>query len=656
MHMNEPQKRFLILGEVFTDVHLDFSDSLLRLGGIFHSARAFSSINCDYALAAIAPKYLYKNVEKYGDQLNSQQTVMVGEINGSPNVMNIQESAENGDQGYNDILWGEAEVTFNHQKLSKIIREYDPTDLLIYPGKYNIDYILPELENFNGNLHIDVQYGVEAFEKMIKLDFKFSTVILSTTSTLFEQNHFSLTNLVSSSLGANTNSFLLKENRGGSTYYDTTTQIRHEGPAFKTETVHSVGVGDCFNSVFLSQQNNRTKHSALKVSSYIAMIYASTFDFEEFTNLISSIDFNEIDSFPAKRLSWEERERHHIYIAGPDFPDVDTRLIKGVYDNLKFHNFSPHRPVVENGIITGSEAEEQQQQAYQKDIVLLEKSSVLIAVILNDDPGTYVEIGYMAKSGKPVIIFDPYKQVRNLFLKKSADYIVHSMNELIDTVFYVLGRNDCETIEEYDALLLASGGLDSTVLAYQLLSEGKKVMPVFLKYGQHFADTEFNTLVDVLPPKLLPNVKVINIEDIFSNSESRMINEPNLWLDEVNSDDLYLPYRNLLFLSIASSVAQTLGIEEVYSGFINSNHAKEIDCSKKFFDELSGMLAEYGNVQIEMPFRELSKADVINLGIDLGVPVAQTYSCQANSTTPCGVCPNCVDRLAGFESFQKTNI
>ncbi|AXN41032.1 7-cyano-7-deazaguanine synthase [Peribacillus butanolivorans] len=656
MHTNEPQKRFLIIGEVFTDVHLDISESPLRLGGIFHSARAFSAINCDYALAAIAPKYLFKVIGKFGNELNAQQTVFVGEINGAPNVMNIQESAENGNQGYNDILRGEAEVTVNHQQLNQIIEEYNPTDILIYPGKYSIEDMFPELRNFNGNLHIDVQYGIDSLERMISHNLKFSTIILSTSSTLFEQNYFSVTNLVSSSLVANANSFLLKENRGGSTYYNTTNQTWNEAPAFKTETVHSVGVGDCFNAVFLSLQSQRTNGSALKIASYIAMIYASTFVFEEFKDLISNLDFNDIDNLPAKRLSWGEREKHHIYIAGPDFPDVDTRLIKEVHDNLKYHNFIPHRPVIENGIITGSETEEQQQEAYQKDIALLEKSSVLIAVILNDDPGTYVEIGYMAKSGKPVIVFDPYKQVRNLFLKKSADYIVHSMNEVIDTVYDVLGRKDFEAIEEYDALLLASGGLDSTVLAYKLLAEGKKVMPVFLRYGQHFADTEFNTLLDVLPPKLLSHVKVINIEDIFKNSESRMIKEPNLWLDEVSADDLYLPYRNLLFLSIASSVAQTMGIGEVYSAFINSNHAKEIDCSKEFFDKLSGMLSEYGTVQIEMPFRDFSKADVIKRGIDLNVPVAKTYSCQANSTTPCGVCPNCVDRLAGFESFQETNI
>ena len=651
MQKNETHNRFLIIGEVYTDVHLDIFESPLRLGGIFHSARAFSAINCNYAIAAIAPRFLNKSIEEYGQLLNAQKAVIVGEIDGAPNVITIQDSPENGNQGYNEILRDQSEITINQQKLNQIIKEYNPTDILIYPGKYNIEDILPALENFVGYLHIDVQYGVESLERMISLGLNFHTIILSTSSTLFKENDFSVINLVNSPLIVNAKSLLLKENRGGSTYYDITTRIWYEAPAFKTETVHSVGVGDCFNAVFLSQKRQSKQEPALKIASYIAMLYASTLSFDTFKDLISNLDFNDVKNLPAKRLSWGERQKHHIYIAGPDFPDVDTRLIEELYDNLKYHNFAPHRPVLENGIITGCETEEKQHEAYQKDIALLEKSSLLIAVILNDDPGTYVEIGYMAKSGKPVIIFDPYKQVRNLFLKKSSDYIAHSMSEIVDIVFDLLGRQDSEAFEKYDALLLASGGLDSTVLAHKLLLEGKKVMPVFLRYGQHFTETEFNTLLDVLPPKLIPNIKVINIEDIYQHSQSRMIKEPDLWVDYVTADDLYLPYRNLLFLSIASSIAQTLGIQKVYSAFINSNHAKEIDCSKEFFDELSGMLSDYGSVKIEMPFRDYSKADVIKLGISLDVPLAQTYSCQANSTTPCGVCPNCVDRLDGFESL-----
>lgn len=656
---NGSTKKFLIIGEVFTDLHLDTRDSLLRLGGIFHSARVFNSINGNYALAAIAPTYLYGNIDEFGNRLGADQTFIVGEIDGCPNLITIKDSKESGDQGYNDVLRNQCKVTVDQEKLRRVIEIYNPTDIILYPGKYSINDITQLLKVFKGKIHIDIQYDGKGVRSFIEEGINIETIILSTSSSLFRENNSSVIDLVKSPLFSNTNSLLLKENRGGSRFYNFTNAVWYEAPAFKTDTVHSVGVGDCFNTVFLSLNRQRNINSALKIASYISMIYASTMDFVTFKDLISGLVYDEIDKLQGNRISWEERAKHHIYIAGPDFPDVDTSFIKELYDDLKYHNFIPHRPVKENGLISGVEPEDQQIKAYQKDISLLEKSSVLIAVILNDDPGTYVEIGWMSKSGKPVIIFDPFKQVRNLFLKKSADYITHSINEVIDLVYEVLGRKEHGFSEYYDSLLLASGGLDSTVLAYKLLSEGKKVLPVFLKYGQHFADTEYNTLLDVLPPSLLPHVKVINIEDIYKHSHSRMIKEPNLWLDEVKADDLYLPYRNLLFLSIASSLAQTLGAKEVYSAFINSNHAKEIDCSKEFFDKLSEILTEYGSIDIKMPFRDLSKADVIELGISLDVPIVKTYSCQASSKTPCGVCPNCVDRIDGFkavsQSYSKDN-
>lgn len=198
---------------------------------------------------------------------------------------------------------------------------------------------------------------------------------------------------------------------------------------------------------------------------------------------------------------------------------------------------------------------------------------------------------------------------------------------------------------KFDGVLLASGGLDSTVLAYDLLSEGKSIVPLFLRYGQHCAVKEYDTLCKLMPREYQENIEIINIEDIYAHSKSRMIIEANLWEDEIAADDLYLPYRNLLFLSIASAFAQSAEIKNVYSAFINSNHAKEIDCSLEFFTKLETLLSEYGSVQICMPYRDLSKREVAEIGLRLNVPIASTYSCQVNSSNPCGACPNCVDRI-----------
>lgn len=204
---------------------------------------------------------------------------------------------------------------------------------------------------------------------------------------------------------------------------------------------------------------------------------------------------------------------------------------------------------------------------------------------------------------------------------------------------------------KFDALLMASGGLDSTVMAYWLKEQGKNVLPLFIDYGQHFKEEEYKTLNKVIPKEFKEGIRIIRVSDIYKNSKSRMIDEPDLWNDDVEADDLYLPYRNLLFLSIASSVAQSEGITEVYSAFINSNHAKEIDCSKSFFDQLGDLLEGYGSVKICMPFRDYSKLEVAQLGLELNVPIAFTYSCQANSKYHCGVCPNCVDRINALNSL-----
>ena len=211
--------------------------------------------------------------------------------------------------------------------------------------------------------------------------------------------------------------------------------------------------------------------------------------------------------------------------------------------------------------------------------------------------------------------------------------------------------------KNYDCLLLASGGMDSTVLAYKLAKERKKVIVLFIDYGQHCRDKEYRTLLKVIPPEYINNVRVIRIGDVYKESNSRMIIEANLWEDSVVAEDMYLPYRNILFLSLASAYAQSMGIKDVFTAFINSNHAKEIDCSMDFFTKLESLLLEFGSTRINMPFRNMTKTEVAKLGLELGTPIEMTYSCQVNAHMPCGACTNCVDRIVAINNIlmEKNN-
>lgn len=197
-------------------------------------------------------------------------------------------------------------------------------------------------------------------------------------------------------------------------------------------------------------------------------------------------------------------------------------------------------------------------------------------------------------------------------------------------------------------MLLASGGLDSTTVAFSLVAEGADVFPVFFDYGQHCAEMEWNRVNEVLPAAMRRPERC-DVSGLFRGSSSRLIKEADLWTEEVADNDLYVPYRTMLFFAAAAARAQTLGILEVYTGFINSNHAKEIDCTAEFMNKLDGLVENVGPVRFHSPFRYFSKTEVAQAAIRLGVPIGRTYSCQAASQFPCGACPNCVERLRALE-------
>ena len=201
------------------------------------------------------------------------------------------------------------------------------------------------------------------------------------------------------------------------------------------------------------------------------------------------------------------------------------------------------------------------------------------------------------------------------------------------------------------SVLLASGGLDSTTLAYWLCRKKIEFLPVFVNYGQHCAKTEYKTLREVLPKHYSRHIHVVDISDVYKRSKSLLIREPNLWKDRVSYRELYLPYRNLLILSTGAAFAQSVGCKCLYAAFINSNHAIEIDCSVEFFGRLDSMLSSYGSVKLFMPFRTKSKYQVAKMGISLRAPIGKTFSCQVSSVTPCGACPNCVDRLQALRQL-----
>lgn len=440
------EKTVLVIGEVFVDTHIDEydenADPLVRLGGIFHSARAYSSIGTKYALAYYAPKYLEDDINKYSCVLNTDGCYELGFIDKSPNIMIVRESKEISNQGYANPLRKQAVFNSeNSMNILDIVEIVKPTDILIYPGRYNTSNMLRELKDYKGKIHIDFHYDAETL--LDDFSGEIETLIISTSSNFFKNEcKASLDGTLSFFEKKSINKFLVKENRGGSYLYSVIDAKRFDVPSYIVPTAHSVGVGDVYNSFIVSDFFTDDILKKMKLASLCASKYAETFDFESFKENVQNIleHIDEMITLKGIRLPWEDRKNLNIYIAAPDFPDVNTSLLNMLGDALNYHNFVPRFPVRENGLATTSVSEHDSIEMYYKDMSLLETCDLLIAVLLYNDPGTLVELGIFKQMGKPTIIFDPYNYCINMFVKNSADVICKTMEEVIASTYKLLNK------------------------------------------------------------------------------------------------------------------------------------------------------------------------------------------------------------------------
>ncbi len=119
----------------------------------------------------------------------------------------------------------------------------------------------------------------------------------------------------------------------------------------------------------------------------------------------------------------------------------------------------------------------------------------------------------------------------------------------------------------------------------------------------------------------------------------------------------YVPARNLIFISLAAALAETVGASDIYLGVNAVDYSGYPDCRAEFLRSLEATLAlgtragaqEHKPWRLRAPLVELSKAQIIRLGADLGVPFALTHSCyDPRGERACGHCDSCLIRRQGF--------
>lgn len=214
------------------------------------------------------------------------------------------------------------------------------------------------------------------------------------------------------------------------------------------------------------------------------------------------------------------------------------------------------------------------------------------------------------------------------------------------------------------ALVLFSGGLDSsTCLALAVKEYGKdNVIALSVYYGQKH-DKELSAAKAVSEYYGVRR-QTLDLAAIFADSDCTLLKgsqdgiPKESYSDQLSKTDgkpvsTYVPFRNGLFLASAASIALSNGCSVIYYGAHYDDAAGNAypDCSDKFNNAMNEAIFTGSGEQlsIKAPFVGLTKADVVRIGHELGVPFELTWSCYEGGDVPCGVCGTCRDRAAAFE-------
>ncbi|MCX8066095.1 MAG: 7-cyano-7-deazaguanine synthase QueC [Candidatus Hydrogenedentes bacterium] len=211
-------------------------------------------------------------------------------------------------------------------------------------------------------------------------------------------------------------------------------------------------------------------------------------------------------------------------------------------------------------------------------------------------------------------------------------------------------------------LLLYSGGLDSTTLLYWLVKEkGYNVNAVTLLYGQkHMKEVIFaKKNIEKVKNATHHILDISEISKFLKNGSTLIMGGKEVpKLEQISSEDkiqppTYVPNRNMIFLSIAIGIAESMEIGEVYYSAQAQDEYGYWDCTEEFVKRINQVveLNRKNTIKIYAPFLNLSKSEIIKLGMNLGVDYSLTWSCYRGDEKPCGVCPTCVERLKAFSKL-----
>ena len=210
------------------------------------------------------------------------------------------------------------------------------------------------------------------------------------------------------------------------------------------------------------------------------------------------------------------------------------------------------------------------------------------------------------------------------------------------------------------AVILFSGGLDSTTVLAYAKNQGFDCYPLSFNYGQRHS-TELNAAQKIAQSLGISTHKIIEFPPhVFGPSALTQSNIPVPDFDETKAEEIpttYVPARNTIFLAFALGYAESLDAHDIFLGVSFVDYSGYPDCRPEFiqaFENLANLATKEGvsgkPFKIHAPLLYLSKAKTIQLGLRNNVDYGVTVSCYSadQNGEACGKCDSCALRKKGF--------
>lgn len=215
------------------------------------------------------------------------------------------------------------------------------------------------------------------------------------------------------------------------------------------------------------------------------------------------------------------------------------------------------------------------------------------------------------------------------------------------------------------AVVLLSGGLDSTTVVAMAIADGFSPIGLSFIYGQRHSRELDSARAVAAHYGIKHQLTTLDMSMFDSSLTRRDLHIPSgRGFEEMDKEipSTYVPARNLIMLSVAAGLCESVGAERIYIGANAVDYSGYPDCRPEFFQAFEEVLRTGTKagvngkpIAVTVPLLKMSKAEIVRQAMVLKAPLHLTWSCYAGGERACGICDSCLLRLKGFQEAGFTD-